>query len=339
MKVERRGEMKGLCPNCEKVTDLNIFKTKEVFNVRSEPIEVDVEYYKCMECEKEFEDPRSKSDPFEKAYREYRNRHSMVHPEEIRSLRKHYGLTQRELSRLIGWGGATLSRYENGALQDITHDRFLQLLKKPENLQSLILKNGDFLPDEKKERILAELSAEIGESCTIPEFIEEHFGKYEPEIDSGFNKLNLDKLFEAIKFFATEGVFKTKLCKLLFYADFKHFKDYAVSITGVRYVHLPHGPVPDNYEHYFAILIHDEKVIQPREIDYNDFVGEKLYAEKEPDTSVYKTSELEILGYVKNFFKKHTAKAIRDSSHNERGYKETNVGEVISYKYADDLQI
>ncbi len=50
--------MKGLCPNCEKATDLEIFKTKEVFNVRSEPIEVDVEYYKCMECEKEFEDPR-----------------------------------------------------------------------------------------------------------------------------------------------------------------------------------------------------------------------------------------------------------------------------------------
>ncbi len=59
----------------------------------------------------------------------------------------------------------------------------------------------------------------------------------------------------------------------------------------------------------------------------------------EPDTSVYKTSELEILGYVKNFFKKHTTKAIRDFSHNERGYKETNVGEVISYKYAENLQI
>lgn len=331
--------MKGLCPNCEKITDLKTFNTKEAFNVRGERIEVDVEYFKCMECEKEFEDPRSKSDPLEKAYTEYRNRHNMVHPEEIRRLRNHYGLTQRELSRLIGWGGATLSRYENGALQDITHDRFLQLLKNPENMKSLILKNGDFLPDEKKERILAELSSEIGEACTIPEFVIEHFGRYEPGISSGFNKLNLDKLFETIKFFTTGGVFKTKLCKLLFYADFKHFKDYSVSITGARYVHLHHGPVPDNYEHYFAILIHNEKVITPIEIDYNDFIGEKFHAEKEPDTSVFKTSEIEILGYVKNFFKNYSTKAIRDFSHNEKGYKETNIGEVISYQYAEDLQI
>ncbi|MBU1054364.1 MAG: DUF4065 domain-containing protein [Proteobacteria bacterium] len=331
--------MKGLCPNCEKITDLNVMKTKETFNVKNEPIEVDVEYYKCMECEKEFEDPRAKNDPLEKAYREYRNRHKMVHPEEIRNLRKHYGLTQRELSRIIGWGGATLSRYENGALQDVTHDRFLQLLKKPENLQSLIVNNIDLLLDEKKEHILSVLSSEIGESCSIPEFVNEHFSKYEPEIDSGFNKLNLDKLFEAIKFFATGGVFKTKLNKLLYYADFKHYKEYAVSITGVRYKHLPHGPVPDNYEHYFAILIHNEKVIQPREVEYDDFVGEELHSQKEPDTSVFKTSELEILGFVKSYFKKYTTKAIRDFSHNERGYKETENGETISYKYADDLQI
>ena len=241
--------------------------------------------------------------------------------------------------RIIGWGGATLSRYENGALQDITHDRFIQLLKKPENLQSLILNNGGFLPDEKKERILEELSAEIGESCTIPKYVEQHIAKYGPEMNSGFNRLNIDKLFEAIKFFATDGVFKTKLCKLLFYADFKHFKDYAVSITGAKYVHLPHGPVPDKYDYYFAILIHDEKAIQPHEVDFQDFAGEEFHARKEPDTSVFKTSELEILGFVKNYFKKFSTKSIRDFSHKERGYKETIDGEVISYEYAEDLQI
>lgn len=331
--------MKGVCPNCEKVTDLTDFKTKEAIKVRGEPIEVDVEYSKCMECGNEFEDPRSKNDPLEKAYRKYRSIKNMLQPEEVRNLRKHYGLTQRELSKLIGWGGATLSRYENGALQDITHDIFLQLLKNPENIQSLILKNGNFLPDDKKERILAELSAEIDEACPVPKFIEEHFGNYEPEIDNGFNELNIDKLFEAIKFFANGGVFKTKLCKLLFYADFKHFKDYAISITGARYVHLIHGPVPDNYEHYFAFLIHDEKAIQPEEIYYDDFTGEKFHSKVEPYTNLFKTSEVEILGYVKNFFKNYTTKAIREFSHKEKGYKETTVGGIISYKYADNLQI
>jgi len=331
--------MKGVCPNCEKITDLENFKIKETLRVRGEPINVDVEYNKCSECNKEFEEPRSKNDPLEKAYREYRSKHNMIQPEDILKLRKSHGLTQRELCKLIGLRGATLSRYENGALQDKTHDRLLQLLKNPENLQSLILKNGEFLADEKKERLLEELSTEIGESCTIPEFIDKHFRNYEPKIDNGYKKLNLDKLFEVIKFFTIGGAFKTKLCKLLFYADFKHFKDYAVSITGARYVHLPHGPVPDNYEYYFAILIHNEKVIQSVEHEYKDFAGEEFHSQVKPDTNVFDLSELEILGYIKNYFKKHNAKEIREFSHNERGYKETNVGQIISYKYADDLQI
>jgi len=43
----------------------------------------------------------------------------MLSPYEIRELRKRYGLTQKELSLLLGWGSVTMSRYENGALQDV----------------------------------------------------------------------------------------------------------------------------------------------------------------------------------------------------------------------------
>lgn len=331
--------MKGVCPNCEKITELEHIKNKEKINVRGEPIEVDVEYYKCMECSKEFEDPRSKSDPLEKAYREYRKLKNMMQPEDIQNFRKHYNLTQNELSKLIGWGGATLSRYENGALQDTTHDRLLQLLKNPENMLRLIQKNGDFLPDYKKERIQKELALQIDENCTMPKYIEQHFGNYKPEISSGFTKLNLEKLFEAIKFFATGGVFKTKLNKLLFYADFKHYKEYAISITGAKYVHLPHGPVPDNYEHYFAFLIHDEKSITPEEKIFDNFTGEMFHSNVTPDTTLFKNSEIEILGYVKHYFKDYTTMAIIELSHKEKGYQETTTGETISYKYADNLHI
>ena len=35
----------------------------------------------------------------------------MLSPYEIRELRKRYGLTQKELSLLLGWGSVTMSRY------------------------------------------------------------------------------------------------------------------------------------------------------------------------------------------------------------------------------------
>jgi len=63
---------------------------------------------------------------------------------------KKYGLTQGEMSRLLGWGGATVSRYENGALQDKTHDNQLKLLRDPRNMRVIISENPDALREHRR---------------------------------------------------------------------------------------------------------------------------------------------------------------------------------------------
>ena len=50
--------MKGICPNCEKETELELVRTREVVEVRGEPIEVDTEFFRCTECGVEFENTR-----------------------------------------------------------------------------------------------------------------------------------------------------------------------------------------------------------------------------------------------------------------------------------------
>ncbi len=331
--------MKGICPNCEKFTELECIEKREDIKVRGELIKIDTKFFKCKECEDEFEDQNSNDDPLEIAYKEYRRRHGMYQPEDIKELRKKFGLTQIEFSRLLGWGVASLSRYENGALQEEGHDRYLQLLKSPENLLKLIEINGEFLPAKKKQKILDEISASIEETCSFPNILEIRFGKYEPSIESGYKRLEITKLFETVKIFAKEGVLKSKLCKLLFYTDFKHFKDYAVSITGSKYAHGYHGPVPDNYEHYFATLIHDQKSIKVEEKEYGKYVGEEYHSIKDPNLNVFSETELEIILKVKKLFKDYTANKIKEFSHEERGYIETNDGDIISYEFANDLKI
>ncbi|MDZ7841653.1 MAG: type II toxin-antitoxin system MqsA family antitoxin [Gammaproteobacteria bacterium] len=105
--------------------------------VRGEPVEVAAEFFKCTECGAEFENTRGR-DSLALAYREYRRRHDMLQPEQIRNWRKRYGLTQKELSRLLGWGDVTLSRYETGALQVAAHEKILRLAMEPHNLITLI---------------------------------------------------------------------------------------------------------------------------------------------------------------------------------------------------------
>ena len=333
--------MRGICPACEKETELEFVNREQNILVRGESIPVRVEYFKCVDCGSEFEDPQSTYDPLEVAYHEYRTRHGMVQPEAIRQFREQFGLTQLELSNLLGLGGATLSRYENGALQDEAHNTMLGLAMQPENLLELIKEKPSVLSDEKRERITSLLKDITDEhEKSFLSMYESRFGSYPASILSGYQSLNVSKLLHAIIFFCKDDELpKTKLNKLLFYADFKHFKEYSISITGACYAHLPHGPAPDKYNYYMATLIEDEKAIFMDERQFPNYAGEFLTATKEPDLSIFSTTELKILAMVKEHFANYTAKDIRNFSHEESGYQTTKNGELISYETAQFLQI
>lgn len=330
--------MLAICPNCEKERELETINRRETFQVRGEPIEVMVSLLRCTHCGEEFEDPKSPYDPLDVAYREYRRKHNMLQPEEIKDLRLKYGLTQGEMSKLLGWGGATLSRYENGALQDETHDKALRMSESPQTMLRLIEMAPNVLSRSKREKLVKELRS-LGECQSTQWFFEERLAHREADELSGYLEFFVDKLLNAILFFCKGGIHKTKLNKLLFYGDFKHFKEYSVGITGARYVHLPLGPVPQHYPYFVAKLI-DECKINVTEVHYDQDVGGEIYETIEsPDLSLFSDSELKILIDVKERFKDFTCRQISDFSHDELGYKETKSGEAISYKYSEQLKI
>jgi putative zinc finger/helix-turn-helix YgiT family protein len=118
---------KGICPNCVKITDLELIQKPDNIEVRGELIPVDDQYLLCHECGTDFDDPRSDFDVLDVAYREYRRRHNMLQPEDIKSFRDKSGLSEKQLSSLLGFHEDALRRYEVGALQTVEHERALQL--------------------------------------------------------------------------------------------------------------------------------------------------------------------------------------------------------------------
>ena len=327
----------GLCSNCGKEADLELLNKEVVINVRKEPIKVEIQYCKCSHCGDEVLDPSLGVDPFHLAYEEFRRRHGFLRPEEITRWRKAHHLTQGELAKLIGVGTATLSRYENGSLQDESHERLLRLIMQPASLLSLIEDSEGIFTESKKVRLIRALRESQTDFYSIDNAIVINFGSYEPDEFSGYKQLDLAKLYNAILFFCKAGVFKTKLNKLLFYADFKHFKEYTFSITGAEYAHVPFGPAPDNYEMYYASL-NSQKAIEFIEQPYpSGYVGEIIKATKEPDLSLFSASELRIMASVIEDFDKYNAGQITEFSHKELGYQETTDGALISYKYAAKL--
>ena len=145
------------CPMCDKDVNMSIQSKLETIIVRGDKIKVNAESLLCPNCGSEFGDEKYVSDPLDLAYCEYRRKHNMMQPEEIRALRKSYGLTQKELAALLGFGEVTLSRYERGSLQDDAHDTALQFLKNPANLKSLVERKHYILSPQRTAKILKSL--------------------------------------------------------------------------------------------------------------------------------------------------------------------------------------
>jgi len=72
------------------------------------------------------------------------------------------------------------------------------LAMDPRNLLKFIEESPDALPKEKRDRLIDELRAAEEETCSIERVYEERFGKYEANELSGYKKLDLAKLFNAI---------------------------------------------------------------------------------------------------------------------------------------------
>ncbi len=331
--------MKNFCPYCEEDKNLSEIIRTEKYKIRGEIIPIEVKILICEEGH-EFDDPKSDDDSVDLSYREYRRREGLLQPEEVKELRFSYGLTQKELSSLLGWGGATLSRYENGALQSESHDRLLKMIQDPKNLLSILEEKRTSLPKTFVTNFHQRLEGQIGsEEPTLKELFERKRNSFDADEFSGYSDLNLDKLFNSILLFAGEdGLFKTKLHKLLFFADFKHYKEHAVSITGVKYAHLPHGPVPDNYQLLLTVLV-EENYIRLLEESIGDYVGEVVDPQEKLDLNVFSPAEIKTLVEIQEYFAALTSKEISDLSHSEKGYQETADGELISYQYAEALQI
>jgi len=333
--------MKAICPLCEAEAEFEPISQQEDVSVRGEVISVPGKYLKCNRKGHLIPDTRGEYDPLDFAYREYRRRHGMLQPEEIREYRLARGLSQRELSALLGWGGATLSRYENGALQDEAHDRLLRLAMDPRNLIALIEAKPNALPDVTMAKLRASLTEETtAQTMPLRTLYEKHMSHYQADDFTGYRSLDFDRLSNALRFFSiAPGVFKTKLNKLLFYADFKHFRDYSISITGTAYAHLPYGPAPERYDVLLAALQYGEGTIVLEEREFPGYVGEMVVATCPPDIAVFRPSELRVLAEVKERLGDLTAKQVSDLSHKEKGYTATSNGDLIPYSLADELTI
>lgn len=328
---------KGFCPSCDSEQELEHVRRRETITVRGEKIAVQGSYWRCRACREEFEGPDG-CDEVAEAYTLYRKKKGLMPPDEIKRLREGYGLTQGELARILGFGAVTLSRYENGMLQTTAQDRILQVLRDPRAFWTFCKRSAEAgdVPPERLARIREKVLQSLAGRAPLDPAVQMAL-EHPADHLSGRRRFDLEKFRGVVLFFCETPRWKTTMNKLLFYADFICYREHGRSITGARYAHVPFGPCPDKFESLFAWLA-ERKDVEIRERLVGRYTGEEIRALAKPDAGLFSDRELQILKSVRARLGRLTAKALSDLSHKEQGYRETQDGKLISYRYAESLQ-
>ena len=333
--------MKKYCEECGKEVNTKIITKKETYEVCGESIEVEAKVLVCSKCGEEFFSEELDNATLVDAYNEYRRRHKLLFPEEIKEIREKYGLSQRGLAKLLNWGDKTIFRYENGSIQDKAHNSLLLFLREPENMRTYLTENEVSLAESRKNRLLSYVEKlEQNEEYRAGSRLLNQFFSKEPCEENGYRSFDYDKVCAMVLFFANKNpeLLKTKMMKLLNYSDMIFYKENGISISGLQYAHLPYGPVPVQFDILLGTMEADH--VAHIEITYdNEYEKHQIVPDKAMPKDVLSKEELAVLNRINKKFKNFDSVEISNYSHKEKGYEETRTGEIISYAYAKDIEL
>ncbi|MFM8913839.1 MAG: type II toxin-antitoxin system antitoxin SocA domain-containing protein, partial [Flammeovirgaceae bacterium] len=304
--------------------------------VRKEKFDIVYHYYLCEDSGEKFEDERLMQLNLNQVYNQFRKMHNLPFPEEIISLREQYGLSASKMSEVLGFGINVYRSYENGEIPSSSNARLIQLAGDPKEFKRLVDLSND-LSDKERERVMIRIEDLLLEKEFNNFDVQKYLmGKRLADEETGYRIPNLEKFTEMVVFFTQElQPYKTRLNKLLFYADFSHFKNYGISISGCRYRAIDKGPVPFNYGSLFEFAANNDfvDILQSEETDgrmREKFVthGNRLFNEK-----LFAKEEIETIQRVSKKFAKTYSKDIIELSHEEDGWKENfrDGKKIISY--------
>ena len=117
------------------------------------------------------------------------------------------------------------------------------------------------------------------------------------------------------------GLFRpgvTGLLKLLYFADYEHYRRHLATITEEQYVALERGPVINDYKAIFAQFV-DDGLLEPFEVAVRGHSTKKreYRTQYEPDDAMFTESERETLDAVIRKYGRETGRNLSDKTHLE----------------------
>ena len=325
--------------------EMSLKKENRKLTFRKEEFEIMYHYYLCGDSKEQFTYAELDEINLVQLHNQYREAHHLPFPDEIISIREKYKLPAIKMAEILGFGVNVYRNYEAGEVPSESNARLIQLAKDASKFKELVDISKVYEGEDSKKMIkhIEKLIDEERKSIFKNSLQEYLLGSKQPDIYSGYKMPSLEKFTEMVVFFTRElEPWKTKLNKLLFYADFLNFRKTCFSISGMRYRAIDMGPVPNNFNSIFEYITNNDD-IAVFHTEFNDGkIGEqfKSNASRQFNSALFTESELTVLKDVANCFRKTGTNDMIKISHKEKAWNDNfNAGKkLISYNHSFELE-
>jgi putative zinc finger/helix-turn-helix YgiT family protein len=307
--------------------EMKLQKEQRQITFRKETFEVLFHYWRCEDTDQQLTSTELDELNIGQAYNQYRSLHRLPFPDEIRAIRAQYEISANKMSEILGFGINVYRQYETGEVPSESNARLIQLARDPEQFRSLVELCGALGPKAMAKTLhRIDHLTQSKENTPYRAGVEDYLiGPMRPDEYSGYKRPSLEKFAAmVVEFSKVLNPWKTKLNKLVFYADFLHFSRTCNSISGMRYVAYNLGPVPSNFQLIYQFLA-DHKAFEIEYFEYeNGSIGERF---KPPQTlnedDILTVAELATIAEVAERFKNMSSKEIIETSHLEKAWRES----------------
>ena len=141
------------CCECNAMHNTRIIEKEQTLNVKGRNITLLAPVRICDICGEEILDRELDSITLNRFYDEYRKLENLLLPSEIKAIRQRYNLSQASFAKFLGFGEKTITRYENGAIQDICHDNLIRLMNSLDSFALLWEERKELLSSRERAYI------------------------------------------------------------------------------------------------------------------------------------------------------------------------------------------
>lgn len=333
-----------LCLICMEQHDVNTVLVEDEEEFKNQDVTFEACYEYCSRAEEYLETEEMIKANGLAMKDAYRDKVGLLTSKEIIEIRNMYDVSQKDFSEILGWGGATITRYENHQVQDQVHDDVLRKIDNdPQWFLQMLNRTKDELSEKayKNYRKAAEQEFSNRRNDYLVKSIEAVYAEISGEHKTGGVELNLQKVVEVINYFASKvrSLHKVKLMKMLWYADALSFKRRDIAITGLAYCAWSLGAVPKAHEQILNLDGIEYEDVKYKVQNCESLDGFKFKVADGFSINVLSVEEIEILNDVIKEVGNLNADQIVKKMHEEEAYKETNHNAIISFAYADKLSI